>query len=133
MSTKHVDRATLAKHLKFLSLACEEGRPDSAPVLTHTQVSLDDSQDRIEAIVAAMTSSYFRRRERIHVLLARVDVDGLLLQTAGAQRRVAIFRSQTFGAPYRMPSQEEITNHVHGTVAFAFDFETDRIILVPCS
>ena len=33
--TKHTDRATLEKHLLALDMHLEEGRPESAPALTH--------------------------------------------------------------------------------------------------
>ena len=41
MMTKHVDQATLARHLENLGLRLEHGRADSAPELTHAVVLLD--------------------------------------------------------------------------------------------
>ena len=36
MLTKHVDRATLERHMQAMGLKAEYGRPQSAPTLDHT-------------------------------------------------------------------------------------------------
>ena len=35
MLTKHLDHPTMLRHMGFLNLVAEEGRPESAPALTH--------------------------------------------------------------------------------------------------